>query len=69
MRVVAELELEVEDDFVAALRIGGNNERAVRHAEWWEGWRGSDHAAANEWGAEHALALAAGVVAVRVVTS
>ena len=46
-----------------------NNERAVRHAEWWEGWRGSDHAAANEWGAEHALALAAGVVAVRVVTS
>ena len=52
-----------------ALVAAVNNERAVRHPEWWEGWRGSDHAAANEWGAEHALAVAVGVAAVRVVRS
>ena len=49
-----------------ALVAAVNNERAVRHPEWWEGWRGSDHAAANEWGEEHALALVAGVAVVRV---
>ena len=49
-----------------ALVAAVNNERAVRHPEWWEGWRGSDHVLPNEWGAEHALALAAGVAALRV---
>ena len=34
-----------------ALVAAVNNERAVRHPGWWEGWRGSDHAAPNEWGA------------------
>jgi hypothetical protein len=47
-----------------ALVAAVNNERTIRHPEWWEGWRGSDHVPPNEWGAEHALAVAAGVVAV-----